>query len=68
MNDKPELKTSDAQRRATDKWKAEHAEHNRYINQRSAARSFIRNRANADDLDELQRLINDRRQTIDKDV
>lgn len=52
---------TDAKKRANEKWKENNAERNRYINQRSAARSFIRNRATKEDLDELTKLIAERR-------
>lgn len=55
---------TEAKKRANKKWKEENAEHNRYINQRSAARSFIRNRATLDDLSELTELIAERRESL----
>lgn len=53
MSDK---KTPDSQRRASEKWKEKNRDRNRYINQRSAARSFIRLRATPDDLEELTQM------------
>ncbi|WP_390409470.1 hypothetical protein [Lacticaseibacillus jixiensis] len=57
-------RVSRVQRRANDKWKAEHAERSRYINQRSQACSFIRHRATLNDLDELQQLIDEMREKL----
>lgn len=61
-----ENKTSEAQLKASKKWKEEHKQHNQYINLRSNARSFIRNRANEADLAELENLIAERRKTLRK--
>lgn len=61
-----ENKTSEAQLRANKKWKEEHKQHNQYINLRSNAQSFIRNRATIDDLDELVQLIAERRDQLAK--
>lgn len=53
----PKLKTSKAQRLASEKWKKKNIGKNRYINERSSARSFIRNKASLEDLGELKGLI-----------
>ena len=48
--------------KADKKWKEANKEHRNYLSGRGAARSFIRNRATIEDLDELQELINERRE------
>ncbi|MEK3756711.1 hypothetical protein MHB73_20955 [Bacillus sp. FSL K6-6483] len=45
-------------------WQEKNKEHARYLKGRSAARSFIRNRATAEDLDELEQLIAERRKQL----
>lgn len=49
---------------ANKKWQQDNKERAKYLSDRSRARSFIRNKANADDLDELGRLIAERRQEL----
>lgn len=46
--------------KADKKWKEKNKEHRNYLSGRGAARSFIRNRATIEDLEELKRLINKR--------
>lgn len=53
----PKLTTSKAQRLASERWKKKNVVKNRYINERSSARSFIRNKASLKDLGELKGLI-----------
>lgn len=53
-------KTSDAQLRANKKWQQNNKEHMALIRARSAARSFVRNKANYDELTELSQLIEKR--------
>lgn len=43
------------------KWAENNKEHKNYLRRRSDARSFIRNKATMEDLDELQVLINERK-------
>lgn len=50
-------KSTDAQKRASVKWRDENRERARYTNARSAARGFIRNRAKINDLYELREII-----------
>ena len=52
------------QTEANKRWQEKNKEYNKYLKARSAARGFIRNRATAEDLDELQDLINKRRKDI----
>lgn len=50
-------KTSDAQMRATRKWQEKNPERRRYNSYKSSARSFIRNHATFEDLEELKEII-----------
>lgn len=43
------------------KWAEANREHRTYLSARSTARSFIRNKATPEDLDELENLIHERR-------
>lgn len=54
MKDK---KTSDAQLKANKSWQEKNKEHANYLKSRSAARSFIKNKATLEDLKELEKLI-----------
>ena len=56
---------TEAQKRASKKWEEKNKEYNNYLRQRSAARSFIRNKATKEDLEELELLIKERRQAVD---
>ena len=51
----------DAQQKATKKWNKNNREHRNYLSKRSSARSFIRNHATVDDLNELESLIKDKK-------
>lgn len=51
---------TEARARANKKWDAKNKDRMRYINARSAARSFIRNKSTLDDLQELKALIDQR--------
>ncbi|QNN75016.1 hypothetical protein H9L19_06420 [Weissella diestrammenae] len=53
-----------SQNEANNNWRKKNKEYTKYLNYRSTARSFIRNLATSDDLDELQNLIDERRETI----
>lgn len=52
---------------ADKRWIEKNKEHRRYLSTRSTARSFIRNRAKEEDLEELEGLIAQRRKQL-KDV
>ncbi|RRK09781.1 hypothetical protein D1831_10755 [Lactiplantibacillus garii] len=52
---------TEAKKRANKKWNTQNRERVRYTNARSAARSFIKNRATTADLDELAELMDARR-------
>ncbi|KPJ25427.1 hypothetical protein [Listeria monocytogenes] len=49
--------TSDAQLKANRAWQDKNKEHANYLKSRSAARSFIKNKATLEDLKELEKLI-----------
>ncbi|HAJ9508826.1 TPA: hypothetical protein U0G80_002228 [Listeria monocytogenes] len=49
--------TSDAQLKANKNWQEKNKEHANYLKSRSAARSFIKNKATLEDLKELEKLI-----------
>lgn len=53
--------------KADKKWIEKNKEHRSYLSQRSTARSFIRKKATADDLTELENLIKERRTNGNKD-
>ncbi|WP_079400017.1 hypothetical protein [Listeria monocytogenes] len=52
-----EKTTSDAQLKANRAWQDKNKEHANYLKSRSAARSFIKNKATLEDLEELEKLI-----------
>lgn len=54
----------DAQTKATKKWNEQNREHRNYLSKRSSARSFIRNHATGLDLNELEKLIAERRSRL----
>lgn len=58
-----DLKKSDAdrQREADRRWIEKNREHKRYLSQRSTARSFIRNYATEEDMQELEKIIAEKR-------
>ncbi|MFK5676041.1 hypothetical protein [Ligilactobacillus sp. LYQ60] len=56
---------SEARKKANKKWNQNNKERIRYLNARSAARGFIRNKATADDLDELLSLIDERKKQLE---
>lgn len=55
------LKITKAGIKARKKWDKNNRDHRNYLSGRSASRSFIRNKATEDDLNELQELIDERR-------
>ncbi|HEM3661130.1 TPA: hypothetical protein U1C79_001048 [Streptococcus suis] len=58
--------TQEQQREATKRWlnDDEKRKHRNYLTYRGTARSFIRNHAKAEDLDELETLIKERRKNF----
>lgn len=49
-----------SQLKANKKWSEENREHSNYLKNRSACKSFIRNKATKEDLKAIQELINER--------
>lgn len=52
---------------ANKRWADKNKEHSNYLKTRSTARSFIRNKATLEDLDELEILIKERREIVKSD-
>lgn len=52
------------QREAYKRWIEKNKEHRRYLSQRGAARSFIRNHATEEDLKELEEIIEEKNDLI----
>lgn len=59
-----ERKTSEAQIKANKKWIEANREKANYMRGKSSAKSFIRNKATLDDLEELEKLILERKNNI----
>lgn len=55
------MKVSESQRRASEKWDRNNKERKSYIVKRSTAKSFIKNHATLEDLEELELLIQQRK-------
>lgn len=49
---------------ADKRWNEKNKEHRNYLSTRSTARSFIRNRAKLEDLEELESLIKEKRKQL----
>lgn len=64
--DKENKKLSESQKRADDNWRKNNKEHANYLRARSAARSFIRTKANKEDLSELLELIKEKMSELNK--
>lgn len=58
------MATSKAQLKASKKWDEENRDKKRYINARSGARSFIKNKSTLEDLQELKQLIKNREEEL----
>lgn len=56
------MAVSESQKKANQKWAEQNKEHRNYLSKRSSARSFIRNHATVDDLDELEELIKEKKE------
>lgn len=50
------------------RWIEKNKDHKRYLSQRSTARSFIRTKATNDDLNELDTLIDNRREELKDEI
>lgn len=55
---------SEAQKRADENWRKNNKEHANYLRARSAARSFIKNKATFEDIKELLELIEIRKNEL----
>ncbi|MGU9539275.1 hypothetical protein ACQX0N_09875 [Clostridium tepidum] len=53
---------------ANQNWEKKNREYASYLKSRSSARSFIRNKAILEDLEELEKLIEERRQFLKKEI
>ena len=53
-----------AQTEANKRWQEKNKERAKYLSDRSRARSFIRNKATKEDLEELEQLIAERRKEL----
>ena len=56
---------TNAQQKATKKWNKNNREHRNYLSKRSSARSFIRNHATMDDLNELEEIIKEKKEELE---
>ena len=57
-------KTSEAQIKASQKWREQNKDRARYISVRSSARNFIRNYATLEDIEELKQLIDSKEKEL----
>lgn len=55
------------QTEANKKWQEKNKEHAKYLSNRSRSRSFIRNQATFEDLEELEQLIAERKKSLTHD-
>lgn len=58
--------TVEQQMEADKRWAEKNKEHRRYLSARGAARSFIRNRATLEDLEELRGMIEEREKELNQ--
>ena len=56
---------TDARKRANKKWAENNREDRNYLSKRSSARSFIRNHATMDDLNELEEIIKEMKEALE---
>ena len=56
--------TIEQQKAADKRYREKNKEHRNYLSSRSTARSFIRNKATIEDLEEVQKLINERKDSL----
>ena len=56
------------QTEANKKWQEKNKEHAKYLSNRSRSRSFIRNQATLEDIQELRKLLDERENQIKKDA
>ena len=58
------MKVRECQKRANEKWAQENREHSNYLKNRSACKSFIKNRATLEDIAELYELLEIRKNEL----
>lgn len=58
------MKETTAQTEANKRWQEKNKEYSNYLKSRSTARSFIRNKATLEDIEELEKLIEERRKQL----
>ena len=56
--------SDNAQTEANKRWQEKNKERAKYLSNRSRARSFVKNQATKEDLEELEQLISDRRKEL----
>lgn len=61
-----EKKYTDSQKKADKKWIENNKERASYLRSRSSARSFIRNKATLEDVEELELLLEERKELLKK--
>ncbi len=59
-----ELEEKNSQTEANKKWQQQNKEYSNYLKARSTARGFIKNRATAEDLREIEQLIAKRKKEL----
>lgn len=59
------MSVSEAQKKVNKKWDEANKERKKYISHRARARSFIRDVATLEDLDEFEQLIKESRKTLE---
>lgn len=57
-----------SQTEANKRWQEKNKEKAKYLSDRSRARSFIRNKATLEDIDELEELIRIRREVLNEEI
>ncbi|APC82752.1 hypothetical protein [Clostridium botulinum] len=62
------MDNKDRQKVADKKWIEKNREHATYLRNRSSARSFIRNKATKEDLEELEGLIKEREEFLKREI
>jgi len=58
------MKETATQTEANKRWQEKNKDYSNYLKSRSTARSFIRNKATLEDLEELEQLIEDRKKQL----
>ena len=56
--------SDNAQTEANKRWQEQNRERARYLRNRSTSRSFVKNQATKEDLEELEQLISERRKEL----